>query len=232
MAGESNSSTAIEENDAQGGTQSRRKIQGGLPYTLSPGVLTRVLEKLPISEKPSIFTQDFLGTVLGATGGSARPIIPILKATGLLNQSGSPTELYSQFQTEGGRAKAAELALKTGFVEIFKRNQFAHRADEKAIIDLIVAVTGLPKGDRIVRGIYTTFEAFQTYAKSAREDVGPVPQAETNSPELNSPRHEEGVQRTTPKLGLAYNINVVLPETTNVDVYNAIFKSLRSNLLQ
>jgi hypothetical protein len=33
------------------------------------------------------------------------------------------------------------------------------------------------------------------------------------------------------RLHLAYNINVVLPETTNVEVYNAIFRSLKSNLL-
>lgn len=232
MPDESNSNLAADESDAQGGAQTRRKIPGGFPYTLSPGVLARVLEKLPISEKPGIFTQDFLGTVLGVTGGSARPIIPILKATGLLNQSGSPTELYAQFQTDGGRAKSAEQALRNGFVEIFKRNQFAHRADEKAIVDIIVAVTGLPKIDRIARSIFTTFEVFQAYAKLAREEATSVPPVEISTSEIAPARHDEGLQRGTSKLGLVYNINVVLPETTNVEVYNAIFKSLRSNLLQ
>jgi hypothetical protein len=53
-----------------------------MPYTGSSGVLKRVLEKLPISEKPSVFTTDFLSTVLGASGGAARPIIPNLRLRG------------------------------------------------------------------------------------------------------------------------------------------------------
>lgn len=92
----------------------RRKIPGGLPYTSSPGVLHRVLEKILTSEKPGVFTADFLGTVMDATGGASRPIIPIPKATGLLNQTGAPTELYAQFQTEAGRAAAALQALRNG----------------------------------------------------------------------------------------------------------------------
>ena len=97
----------------------RRKIPGGLPYTSSPGVLKRVIDRIPTTEKPGTFNTDFLGTVMGATGGAARPIIPILKATGLLNQSGNPTELYAQFQTDAGRPVAALQALRNGFGEIF-----------------------------------------------------------------------------------------------------------------
>ena len=212
----------------------RRKIPGGLPYTSSPGVLRRVLEKVPNSEKPSIFTGDFLGTVMEARGGAARPIIPILKATGLLNQTGAPTELYAQFQTEAGRSAAALQALRNGFGEIFRRNQYAHKADEAALIDIIVAITGLPKKEGIVRYILTTFQAFQEYAKQAREEAradegGEDPLPYDAPPPPPPPPSQNGSD--TGRLQLAYNINVVLPETTNVEVYNAIFRSLKANLL-
>ncbi|MFG1305977.1 DUF5343 domain-containing protein [Xanthobacter autotrophicus] len=209
----------------------RRKIPGGLPYTSSPGVLRRVLEKIPTSEKPGIFNNDFLGTVMGATGGAARPIIPILKATGLLNQTGAPTELYAQFQTDAGRPAAALQALRNGFGEVFRRNQYAHRADEAALMDVIVAITGLPKKESIVRYMLTTFQAFQDYAKQAREEAKNDEQSDAalvyDAPPLLAERNGSGAGR----LHLAYNINVVLPETTNVEVYNAIFKSLKANLL-
>ncbi|MES3098943.1 DUF5343 domain-containing protein [Sphingomonas faeni] len=210
----------------------RRKIPGGLPYTSSPGVLRRVLEKIPTSEKPSIFTSDFLGTVMGTTGGAARPIIPILKATGLLNQTGAPTELYAQFQTDTGRAAAALQALRNGFGEIFRRNQYAHRADEPALVDVIVAITGLPKKEGIVRYILTTFQSFQDYAKQVREDAN-AEEGGDASPAYDTPPTPPADQNGTPgsRLQLAYNINVVLPETTNVEVYNAIFRSLKANLL-
>lgn len=210
----------------------RRKIPGGLPYTSSPGVLRRVLEKIPTSEKPGIFNNDFLSTVMGATGGAARPIIPILKATGLLNQTGAPTELYAQFQTEAGRPAAALQALRNGFGEVFRRNQYAHRADEAALIDVIVAITGLPKKEAIVRYILTTFQALQDYAKLAREDAGNDEQGETSSSHDAAPPPPADPEiGGASRLQLAYNINVVLPETTNVEVYNAIFKSLKANLL-
>jgi len=158
------------ESETGSGSSARRKIPGNLPYTSSPGVLRRVLEKIPISEKPAVFNNDFLTTVLGVTGGSARPIIPILKATGLLNQSATPTELYAQFQTDGGRASAALQALRNGFQEIFKRNQYAHKAEEKALTDVIVAITGAPKGDSVVRYIYNTFETFKNYENTLKDE--------------------------------------------------------------
>ncbi|TXH34087.1 MAG: hypothetical protein E6Q98_19755 [Rhodospirillaceae bacterium] len=210
----------------------RRKIPGGLPYTGSPGVFQRVLEKLPITEKPTVFNPDFLGTVLGATGGASRPIIPIMKATNLLSQSGTPTELYAQFQTEGGRAAAALQAMKNAYAEIFKRNQFAHKADENTLIDIIVSITGLPRSDKIVKYILNTFQIFQKYASSARDDAphGETPKGTPFQGENNRESEQMSNQRP-PSLGLVYNINIVLPETTNVEIYNAIFRSLRGNML-
>lgn len=210
----------------------RRKIPGGLPYTSSAGVLRRVLSKIPTSEKPSIFTSDFLGTVLNATGGAARPIIPILKSTGMLNQNGSPTELYSQFQTESGRPNAALQALRNGYAEIFKRNTYAHKADEAALTDVIVQVTGLPGSDQIVRYILATFQSFQELAKGAREgQVDEVAAENRTGGDDSDGAGERGPDVRSGKLNLAYNINVVLPETTNVEVYNAIFRSIKGNLL-
>jgi hypothetical protein len=209
----------------------RRKIPGNFPYTSAPGALKRALEKIPSSEKPAIFNTDFLETILGVTGGSGRPIPSILKSAGLLTGNGNPTELYAQFQTESGRSTAALHALKNAFGEIFRRNQYAHRADDTALLDLIVAVTGLPKTDGIVRSVLNTFQVFQGYARNTRE-------VDTSSAEPNDrPPAQTGIEATTTTinpnngLGLIYNINIVLPETTNIEVYNTIFRSIKGNLL-
>jgi len=204
----------------------RRAIQGNLPYTPSIGVLKRVLEKIPASEKPSTFNYDFMSTVLGASGGASRPVIPILKKAGLLGSDGTPTELYSQFQTEGGRASASAQALKNGFAEIFRRNQYAHKADQEKVRDLIVAVTGLPKGDAIVKYILNTFEAFQEFAKGAAEETSP-----SNTTDAHDDTPHTKQSSSSHALGLAYNFNIILPETTNIEVFNAIFKSLKENLI-
>lgn len=221
------------DNDDTGGVKKeRRKIPGNLPYTSSAGVLKSVLERIPDAEKPAVFNIDFLSAVLNANGGSARAIPPILKATGIINQSGNPTELYSQFQTESGRPNAALQALKTGYTEVFKRNQYAHRLDDKGIIDIIVSITGLPRTDTVVRYIISTFKVFQEYAHSAKDESTPEfvsPKEEPEPSKLNI--KNDGTSRPG-NIGLVYNINIVLPETTNVEVYNAIFRSIRGNLLQ
>jgi hypothetical protein len=103
----------------------RRKIPGNPCYTGSHGVLQRVLAKIPTAAEPAVFTQDYLGTVLNETGGAARQVIAILKATGLLSPGATPTELYAQFQKDGGRPAAALQVLRNGFGEIFERNQYA-----------------------------------------------------------------------------------------------------------
>ncbi|MGV3573756.1 MAG: DUF5343 domain-containing protein [Devosia sp.] len=222
--------TDVEVKEVTAAEPARRKIPGNIPYTVSPGVLKRVLDRIPQAEKPPIFSTDFLATVLEASGGAARPIIPIMKATQMLNQGGIPTELYSQFQTEGGRAQAALQAMRNGFPEIFRRNSYAHNASDGALVDILVAITGLTKSDRILRLMLQTFQCFQDYAKGAKleqpstdipsEQVGDGGEARNHVP----PEQGKGLQ-------LAYNINVVLPETTNIEVFNAIFKSLKGNLL-
>lgn len=231
MTAETETSTEESAESASSERAARRKIPGGLPYTSSPGVLRRVLERIPTSEKPGTFNGDFLGTVMGATGGAARPIIPILKATGLLNQSGTPTELYAQYQTDAGRPAAALQALRNGFAEIFRRNQYAHKAEDAALTDLIVSITGLPKKENIVRYMLNTFQLFQEQAKLAREDKVLTDNLDDEDDAVDESATSQMTNFGGRQLQLAYNINVVLPETTNVEVYNAIFRSLKGNLL-
>jgi hypothetical protein len=208
-----------------------RQIGGNLPYTSSVGVFKRALQKIIESERPAKFNKDFLNTVFEITGGASMPVIPILKKTGMLAENGSPTSVYAEFQTEGGRANAALQAMRNGFQEIFKRNQYAHKADKDKIVDLIVAITGLTKSDRIVGLIYNTFQAFQDYAKGASDRAD----TKREQPDAGAQSSEQSVsqgQGSSVPIGLAYQINIILPESTNIDVFNSIFKSLRENLLK
>jgi hypothetical protein len=229
MANDSRGKAAVQVSDVEKKeAQASRQIAGNLPYTTSVGVFKRALQKIVESERPAKFNKDFLNTVFEISGGASAPVIPILKKTGLIEENGSPTTIYAEFQTESGRANAALQALKNGFPEIFKRNQYAHKAEKDKVIDIIVAITGLTKSDRIVGYIYNTFLAFQDYARSAT--------GETETRRDKKESEEEEADASGRFLGspvrLAYQINIVLPESTNIDVFNSIFKSLRENLLK
>ncbi len=204
----------------------RRKIPGNFSYTTSPGVFRKVLEGIITAERPQTFSRDFLKTVLNLSGGSAWATIPILKASGFLNADSTPTEIYSRFQTEAGRANAALEALKKGYSEVFRKNQYAQKLDDAGLKDVLIEITGLKKSDNIIQSIAGTMRPLMDYAKSATQEKSVEPTGGNDS----LPVQTNG--GNSPDIGLVYNINIVLPETTNIEVYNTIFKSLKANLIR
>lgn len=209
----------------------RREIKGGIPYVTSPGVLKKTLELIIPAERPDNFSGNFMSTILKLTGGSARAVPPFLKKMQFIGSDGTPTNLYSKFKTDGGRSQAAYEGLKNAFSELFKRNSFIHKADEATVRDLIVEITGLKKNDRIVGMMYASFDAVRGFISG---EVGQ--QADESEDIEKSDKTDVGVDRrgmnSVSGIGLSYSINIVMPETENIEVFNAIFKSLRDNLLR
>lgn len=206
----------------------RRSIPGNFSYTTTPGKLKTALEKIIEAERPEVFNKDFVETYLTVSGGSAAPIPSILKRVGFISSDGRPTDLYARFQTERGRADAALEGLKAGFGELFKKNKFAHSAPEDKIKDLLVEITGLKKNDTILNQIYGTFDAFRSFVPASFVSNG-----QSSDPAKNDEQAQPPVKNNSEpaNFGLSYHINIVLPETKDVAVFNAIFQSLKQNLL-
>lgn len=209
----------------------RREIPGGVPYSTSPGVFKTALDRMITAERPERYSGDFMATVLKIRGGSSRPVPPLLKKMGFLTSDGTPTDLYSKFKTDSGRSQAAYEGLRSAFSELFRRNEYAHKADEGVVTDLLVEITGLKRNDQVLRYMLQTFEAIRSFVKkdvvAADTPVGQENSAAASDDGPIFPASNLG----TSKIGLAYNINIVLPETENIAVFNAIFRSLRENLL-
>jgi hypothetical protein len=220
---------APKKESAGGEKKSQRKIPGNFSYTPTPGKLKEALENLVRAERPDKFGRTFVETVLGIKGGSAAPVTPILKRVGFVTSDGTPTDLYAKFQSEGGRGQAALEGLRNGFGELFKRNTYAHKLDENGLKDTLVEITGLKRTDPVIQCIYGTFDAFRGFIKG---DVQVEQRAEQEPEAAGGVGNggSRGIVRNA-SLGLSYQINIVLPETTDISVFNAIFRSLRENLL-
>lgn len=121
-----------------------------LPYMASPGLVTKILAKIQEARKPERFTQDFLETKLGFPGGSARPIIPLLKRMNFLNSDGSPTQLYDRFRNVSTQGAAIAEGVRSAYVELFDRNRYAGDLAKEKLKALIVEVTGAAHDDRTV----------------------------------------------------------------------------------
>lgn len=207
------------------------------PFMNATGLVTRILEKVKVAATPDRFTQDFLATELGFTGGSAKPFIPLAKKMALIGTDGTPTDLYKQFRnTNPSTSKAAMArAIKNAYSDIYSRNEYAHSLSKQDFEGLIVELTGMEKGSATVRAIAGTFDSLKSFADFKEKNETSSEKIFPSSEETNvSPKSEEHRSKSNHKgipIGISYTINLVLPKTEDVAVFNAIFKSLRENLL-
>lgn len=218
------------ESDDNAEQAKRRQIPGDLVYTTTPGVLRTALNAIIRAEQPERFSLDFLNTVLGVKGGSGNQQLPVLKRLGFLRPDGAPTEIYSKFRSDGARGSAAYDALKTGYNSLFQRNTHVYRATAEEVRDLIVQITGLKRDDAIVGNISSTFEVVRSFIPQNFVG-GALIKAHSGEEEEESPRKEPAQAPAAPGIGLAYNINIVLPPSNSIETYNLIFRSLRENIL-
>jgi hypothetical protein len=195
------------------------------------GLVPKILNKISEAQQPERFTQDFLSTKLGFPSGSARPFIPLLKRIGFLSSDGVPTLLYAKFRNRDTRGAAMAEALRTGYREVFERNEYAQDLPKEKLKNLVIEITGAKANDTAVASIVGTFENLKKYATwdatpaaPAKEDVKVLTPVEIPD-EVRRPAVNSG-------LNLSYTINLNLPETSDVEVFNAIFRSLKDNLLK
>ena len=204
-----------------------------LPYMQSTGLLTKILDKVKEARTPDRFSQDYLGTVLGFSGASARPFISLAKRIGLINPDGTPSSLYHRFRGSEGESRAAMAeAIRKGYTPLFKRNEYAHNLDKKKLEGLIREITGMEEGSSVLRAITGTFEALKSFAEfDAAPDSGAVPGDADEGRDLGGGGPNGAGGASGPQLRFGYTININLPDTNDITVFNAIFKSMKEHLL-
>jgi hypothetical protein len=199
-----------------------------LPYLNAPGNITKVLGKISEAETPPRFSLDYLATTLQMPGGSARPVVPFLKRTGFLASDGTPTELYKRFRGAERGAAAAE-ALRIGYKPLYRVNEYAHDATDAKLKDLIIQTTGAEKSSGRVVAIASSFKALKAFADfSARKASASVA---TEREDDSSSTDERGSDAVVGGIRLGYTINLHLPPTADIAVFDAIFRSLKEHLI-
>lgn len=214
-----------------------------LAYLASPGLVPKILAKIQEARRPQRFTTDFLETKLGHSGGSARAFAPLLKRMGFLETDGSPTARYDRFRNQTTQGAAVAAGIKQAYSDLYDRNEYAHDLPKEKLIGLIMEITGASKDDSTTRLTVSTFNALKDLADFDAEESEEEPEAggaeeiPPNSPEgagnqVTLPQTPQESQPNSVGFNISYTINLNLPETTNPDVFNAIFRSLKENLLK
>lgn len=208
-----------------------------LPYSTSVGTLEKMLEKIKTASVPERFTQDFVSTKLLMKGGTAYSCIPFLKKMGFVSTDGSPTEMYREFRNSSKSKYAVAKAFRKLYQRLYEMNEYVHDASEKDVLDLIIECTGVEKDNATAKYTLSTLMMLRKLAEFEGEDDAEVDITQASSGFSNqaqNPIHEISriPENSAGKgINLSYTINLNLPATKDVEVFNAIFKSLKEHLI-
>lgn len=179
------------------------------------------------------FTHEFLKN-LGFASSGDRPIIPVLKAIGFLDQAGKPTELYRTYKDPALAKRALAKGIRLGYADLLAIDPEAYRKPTKELAGMFARLSD--KGDAVTAKMATTFNALASLADfSAPESGGAADQDSAPSADPGMAEVPAGSVPEQPGAAgtftLRHDIHVHLPLSTDVAVYDAIFKSLRENLM-
>lgn len=198
------------------------------PYVNSYGQLKELFAKIKEASVPPKFAQDFLSTVLSLKSSSFRPMIPFLKKLGFLDQANVPTKVYSDFRDESKSGVIMANQIRSAYNQLYTTHSYAHKLKKEEIISKLSSILGTSKEDEVVPKVAATFLELCKLA-SFEEEIQPPPIPEPKEPAVNVlPVQPQALA----KLGISYTINLNLPATTDIEVFNAIFKALKENLLK
>src|SRR5208282_1556413 len=202
------------------------------PYVNGYGGIPKLFAKIKDAAVPPKFTQDFVSTVLDLKSSSFRAMIPLLKRLGFIDQANVPTQAYKDFRENSLSGTVMAERLREAYKPLFGAHEYVYKLDKKDLQGKLKSLLGAAEDDQNIPFVAATFLELSKLAKW--DGAQPKPKKEM-SKQVKVGSNETGRNQgelLRGSLGLSYTINLNLPATTEIEVFNAIFKSLRENLLR
>ena len=205
-------------------------------YTQVYGQIPDFFSKIQEGQAPSTFSQHHLKDI-GFTSSNYRSFIPILKALGFLSPSGSPTSRYHAYRDKSQSRKIMGEAIKEAYSDLFLIKSHPKESDKLLIEGKFKSTHNAT--DRPAELMTKTFLALLSIAdidhepkQISKKDTEPKeePSQPPTQPTLIQGQ-QSPVAHGTGKPSLHYNIQIHLPATKDIEVYNSIFKSLKEHLI-
>ncbi|HEV2841100.1 MAG TPA: DUF5343 domain-containing protein [Chthoniobacterales bacterium] len=214
-------------------------------YTLKTSAIPAYFDAILDAQPPERFSLKFLEN-LGFTSTNDRLFIGILKDLGFLNRDGAPQKRYFDFLDRPQAKAVVAEGIREAFSDLFAINTKAQEFTVDQTKNKLRTLFGGKKTDLVISHIARTFKALTDYAdfstpkkeadskneQEKKAEKGPKGSTEDKEKEggVPPPPNPNGSRREIDISALQYHVNIVLPETRDQAVYDAIFRSLRDHL--
>ncbi|KAF5028772.1 hypothetical protein DSECCO2_655560 [anaerobic digester metagenome] len=197
-------------------------------YVQSAKSLKELFSKLPKIGVPPKATPEWLVS-LGFKSRDDRRLLPVLEQIGFVDSSKTPTELWPKYRGEN-RGKALAEGILKGYQDLFKLYPDAYSKDGE-LIDYFSTQT--LAGQVTVQRMVKTFKALCEMA-----DFNGVTQQTATVEGNASLTAPETLTNITPvktaglgeNITLNINIQITLPESKDIEIYDNIFSSMRKHI--
>lgn len=207
-------------------------------YTVAVSRIPDLFAKIRDGQAPEQLSQQLLKD-WGFASSNDRAFIPILKDLGFLSPDGKPTARYHEYRDHSRSKPVMAQALREAYGDLFLIKEHPGDADKAAIQGKFKSFHNTSDH---VAGLMskTFFELLKLADLNAAhgKDAPKSSKASKKTIEVDSDEADAESQEKQKSLGrlhgtgLHYNIQIHLPATKDVEVYNAIFKSLREHLFE
>lgn len=195
-----------------------------LPYVNAYGQIPKLFVEIAKASVPPKFTNDFMYSKLGLKSHSYSPMIPLLKKLGFLDQGNVPTQNYKDYRDDSKSKAVMAKCIKESYRALFEASEYAYELQKDELTSKVKTVTGFADDSSALAAIVGTFIELCKLADFEAKVTDKKTKEEVFVKEV-----QEKISST--KLGISYTINLNLPATTEMEVFNAIFKSLKENIL-
>ena len=204
-------------------------------YLTSLKNLGGILNSIVGAQAPEKFTTRFLES-LGYSSATDRLVIGVLKSLGFLADDGRPLQRYFDYLDQTRSAIVMAEGVKEAYADLFKVNKAADKLSKVEIFNKLKTLTQGQYSEGVLNSMTTTFSSLCSHADFEAMPVAAEPVAANltsidTQVSTSTPNPPIGLSRGALSIGgLVYNIELVLPESRDPKVYDALFESLRKHL--
>lgn len=202
-------------------------------YLTSTKNLESIFSALRNAKAPDKFTTRFLES-LDFKSAADRLVIGVLKSIGFLDGEGRPKERYFRFLDQTQSAAVLAEGIREAYADLFQINTKAQTLSKTDVINKFKTLSQGQISESVLDKMAMTFAALAKLADFDAKGSEPVAASAETAPKSN----DEGEPPiVSPRInsaslgGLHYNIQIILPESRDPKVYDALFRSLKEHLI-